>query len=207
MYLKVEMEPNTKYLHLSVTTKKQEAEEFNVKVLDDSPSHHQFEFSLTSMLTKCTNLRPSPNDSENLRDKLLAWEYYLETSVNPLTGRGIVPPRMRINTNSQRTRLLLKKRIDPRISTDTRQWRKGREAYYISCVHRLRNGYLCVRERPISSQQSGGQESGELGDRKQHDRVPSYEVCIEPSIDSRCDEHKVFMLFKLQPNIDTSDNN
>ena len=192
IYLTVKVDSTTGHFHLAVTTKKGEAEEFNVKVIDDSPSRHQFEFSIASMLMNCR--RPIPEGCDTPRDKLLAWEYYLETAVHPLTGRGSEPPRMRINTNSERTRLLLKKRIDPRISTDTRQWRKGREAYYISCVHRFRNGYLCVKERNISGKVQGGGGQG------------GYEVCIEPSIDSHCDEHKVFMLFKLQPNLDTSQN-
>ena len=185
LYLKVEREPTTGRLHLAVTTDEDEAELFNVKVLDDSPSRHQFEFSITSQLTK---LRPQISEGKNPpRTGLMAWEYYLETMVNPLTGRGSEPPRMRINTSSQRTRLLLKKRTDHTISSDTRQWRKGRKAYYISCIHWLRNGYLCVKESHPS------RAGTKLGDEE-----TDYEVCIEPSIDSGCDEHKVFMLFKLQ---------
>ena len=176
----MEKESTTGHLHLAITTRKDEAEEFNIKVVDDSPSHHQFEFAITSMLTKykCS----TQQDSEAPRDKLLAWEYYLETSVNPFTGRGKETPRMRINTNTDKTRMLLKKRIDPRISSDTRQWRKGRQAYYISCVHRLHSGYLCVKK-----------SRGQCGEERN-----AYKVCIKPSIDSSSyDEHKVFMLFKL----------
>ena len=185
LYLKVEKGSTTDHLYLAVTTDEYEAELFNVKVLNDSPVYHQFEFSITSELTK---FKSQNQKGKTLQRKgLMAWEYYLETNVNPLTGRGSEPPRMRINTNSQCTRLLLKKRIDPTISSDTNQWRKGRKAYYISCIHWLRNGYLCVKEshRP----QKGAKQDGEV----------HYEVCIEPSINSRCDEHKVFMLFKLQP--------
>ena len=187
LYLKVEKEPTTDRLHLAVTTDEDKAELFNVKVLHHHPSRHQFEFSITSQLTKFRS--QIPKGKKPPRTGLVAWEYYLETMVNPLTGRGSEPPRMRINTSSQRTRLLLKKRIDHTISSDTNQWRKGRKAYYISCIHWLCNGYLCVKE----SRPSRTDTYTKLGDEE-----TGYEVCIEPSIDSGCDEHKVFMLFKLE---------
>ena len=179
----MEEDSATKHLYLAVTTDKNEAELFNVKVLNDSPSYHRFEFSITSELTK---LKQQVEPSETLQQKeSMEWVYYLETNVNPLTGRGR-EPRMRINTNSQYTRLLLKKRINPSISSNTKQWRKGSEAYYISCIHWLRTGYLCVKESHCC--RKGAKQDGD-----------HYEVCIEPSINPRCDEHKVFMLFKLQP--------
>ena len=261
----MEEDLDTKHLYLAVTTDENDAEHFNVKVLNDSPFYHQFEFSITSKLTK---MKPQVHE-------LMEWEYYLETNVNPLTGRGREPPRMRINTNSKYTRLLLKKRINPSISSNTKQWRKGSEAYYISCIRWLHNGYFCVKESHRSQKtakqdgevsqkaskqdgevsqkavkqdgevsQKAAKQDGEVSQKavkqdgevfqkaaKQDDEVSQkaakqdgevsqktakqdgevsqkaakqddevhYKVCIEPSINPHCDEHKVFMLFKLQP--------
>ena len=100
-------------------------------------------------------------------------EYYLETRVNTW-GKGDVV-RMRMNSRLKNVRLLLKQRINPKISCNTKQWRRGRESYYIQCIHNPRNGYLCVKTR---------------GDE--------YQVCVRPSVDRHSDENGVFMLFQLK---------
>ena len=76
-------------------------------------------------------------------------DYILDIPVNPLTGNEFQTnkPRMRLNSDYQRTRLLLKKRTDNRISCDTKEWIKGREAYYIQCIRRMHSGFLCVKMR------------------------------------------------------------
>ena len=78
-------------------------------------------------------------------------EMYLETDVNPLTGNGSNAPRMDSSPNFRKTRLLLKKRINHRVAGDTQQWRKGRDPFYISCIHRMSNGYLCVKKRDFAT--------------------------------------------------------
>ena len=59
-------------------------------------------------------------------------EYMLEVDVNPITGRGSGSPKMKISTKHRRTRLLLKKRSNRKISCDTKDWIKGQEAYFMS---------------------------------------------------------------------------
>ena len=56
-------------------------------------------------------------------------------------------PKMRLNSDYERTRLLLKKRTDYRISCDTKEWIKGREAFYIQCIRQMHSGFLCVKMR------------------------------------------------------------
>lgn len=197
VYLKVEENKL-----LGATTDILEAEEFMVKVLNESPSQHEFEFSLTSVLTtlkqnpktqqegitapehdptnpKHVSIRVEENDDKK---KILPLEWYLETNVSVLTGTECEPLKMRMNSNFKQTRMLLKKRNDHQVACDTKQWRKGREAYYISCIHLFRNGYLCVE--------------------KTH---TNYKVCIKPTVRYHCDESKVFMLFRLRPALSTRD--
>ena len=105
-------------------------------------------------------------------------EYYLETKYNALRNRSTV--HMRKNSQLKNVRLLLKERIEPKISCDTKQWRRGREAYYIRCTHRPRNGYLCVKDNGEGSK-------------------PRYEVCVRPTV-NYCSHNgkKVYMLFQLK---------
>ena len=166
--------PETK--RITITFDRNEADAFSVKTVNESSQHHELEFSLTSSLTKCKErrrrkmsiqsvgpaspLEESPkhlhstteaagSDKENqpVSDGILPLDYILETVVNPLTGNGSKAPQLRLNADYRHTRLLLKKRSDHRISCDTKEWIKGREAYYIQCLHPIRSGFLCIKER------------------------------------------------------------
>ena len=75
-----------------------------------------------------------------------------------------------MNLRLKNVRLLLKEGINPTIFCNTKQWRWGKESYYIQCVHNPRNGYLCVKKR--------GEE---------------YQVCVRPSVGHHSDENGVFM--------------
>ena len=205
-YLTVDHENSRR---LTTTTKLEDAEMFMIKMFPAYGSHHQFEFSLTSTFPKfrerlrkgglrenypreflqesdhewreanfltSTSFRGS-SGSEYL--KILPLEYYLETNVNPL-GKGRLTPSMRINSKSKHTRLLLKDRTNHKIASDTKHWLKGREAYYIQCIHRLHSGYLCAKKITHSER---------------------YKVCIKPSVDSHSDNGQVFMIFRLKPDL------
>lgn len=200
VYLKVEQNKQ-----LGATTDIQEAEEFMVKVLNESPSRHEFEFSITSVLTTLKNPKAQqqemttpehdPTSSvlskrasvEEVDDKkkILPLEWYLETSVSIWTGTECEPLKMSMNSNFKQTRMLLKKRNDHQIACDTKQWRKGREAYYLSCLHTFRNGYLCVEKNNTEQ---------------------NYKVCVKPTVHYHSDENEVFMLFRLMPPWSTKDN-
>lgn len=170
-----------------------EAELFMMKVLDDSDSHNRLEFSITSSFPQYRKRSKKNNSqlpaqssdgdvatagsmSEDGGDYGMTsrpMEYYLETRVNTW-GKGDIV-RMRMNSRLKNVRLLLKQRINPSISCNTKQWRRQRESYYIQCVHWPRNGYLCVKKR---------QEE--------------YQVCVRPSVDRHSEEDDVFMLFQLK---------
>ena len=179
---------DSKTKQLTVTYNKEEADAFTVKILNESSSHHELEFALTSTLTKCKQRQinsstetHSPSHSDifevstsgddagehpGSQQVVLPLEYFLETVVNPLPGKGSEPPRMRMSADYRQTRLLLKKRSDHRISCDTKEWIKGREAYYIQCIRKMYSGYLCVKERnsyhrqQLAAQQNGTGEDG-----------------------------------------------
>lgn len=191
VFLKVD--PDTK--KLEATQNIEEAEEFTVKVFSDC--HSGFEFSIASTLTVCKGKSIQSSDPNEHIQKdgnvsVLPMEYYLETSVNFLTGRGDETPKMRINTDYRQMRMVLKKRINHRISCDTKHWRKGREAYYIECIHLIFNGYFCVKKLKTDSA-TASKSTGS-------DEEPTkYEVCVEPSVDSHSDKDEVFMLFRLLP--------
>ena len=186
---------------LTGTDKAEEAEGFMVKVFDDCTPRNHLEFSLTSSfpmyrrkqqqmkLESAPELDQSQASAEgtetplrtgggNIHSKALPLEYYLETHVST-RGRGSTL-RMRMNSKLKNVRLLLKQRINHRISCNTKQWRREREAYYIQCIHRPRNGYLCIKETVDTT-----------GEKQ-------YRVCIKPSVDRHSDEGKVFMLFQLK---------
>ena len=159
-----------------------------MKILNESSSHHELEFALTSTLTKCKQQQknsstethpPSHSDIREVSTSdedagehpgsqhiVVPLEYFLETVVNPLPGKGSEPPRMLMSADYRQTRLLLKKRSDHRISCDTKEWIKGREAYYIQCIRKMYSGYLCVKERnsyhrqQLTAQQNGTGEGG-----------------------------------------------
>ena len=120
------------------------ADAFTVKTVSETKHNHELEFSLTSSLSKPKKIVGNRGD-----DAIVPLDYILDIPVNPLTGNGFQTnkPRMRLNSDYQRTRLLLKKRTDNRISCDTKEWIKGREAYYIQCIRRMHSGFLCVKMR------------------------------------------------------------
>ena len=116
--------------------------------------------------------------------KQLPLEYYLETVVHPLLGKDSITPRMRMNCNSKNIRMLLKKRVNHRIACDTKQWRKGREAYFIQCIHPFRSGFLCVQKKFRGYSKSTNPDD--------------YKVCVKSSVGSHCDDSEMFMLFRLK---------
>ena len=140
LYLKAH--PESKIL--IVTHNKNMADAFTVKTVSETKLNHELEFSLTSSLSKSKKIVGNRGD-----DAIVPLDYILDIPVNPLTGNGFQTnkPRMRLNSEYQRTRLLLKKRTDNRISCDTKEWIKGREAYYIQCIRRMHSGFLCVKMR------------------------------------------------------------
>ena len=201
MYITVDKED--KFKSLVVTLKEEDAEVFSLKALGDDTAHHKFEFSLTSPLHKYrdyqvnkikktqttdgtaqspgtsqkTDKSQASSSAEDKGKKQLPLEYYLETVVHPLLGKDSTTPRMRMNCNSKNIRMLLKKRVNPQIACDTKQWRKGREAYFIQCIHPFRSGFLCVKKKSNSD---------------------DYKVCVRPLVHSHFDDSEIFMLFRLK---------
>ena len=126
-----------------LTFNESRADSFSVKTVNETLHHHELEFSLTSSLSNCKERRESigirsmtltehdDGTDQPQHDKVVPLEYMLEVVVNPITGRGGSAPKMKLSTNYRRTRLLLKKRSDRRISCNTKDWIKGTEAYYI----------------------------------------------------------------------------
>lgn len=237
--------------NLIVTFREEEAVEFSVKILNESSSHHDLEFTLSSTLIKTSNqntlagtLNQGPislpsegtesptttehNSKEETRSDtikkhaLLPLDYCMESKINPITGKSndSEPPRMRINPNYKRTRMILKKRTDHRVSCNTKEWIKGRDAYYIRCLNHLHSGFLCVkkrenpekaaaRDKPLQQttcwQRTRRQSTQPVPDGNKEDTPDpqrfDYKVCIKPSIESHSDEKnkEVLMLFRLQP--------
>ena len=223
---------DSKTKQLTITYDKKEAHAFTVKTLNESSSHHELEFALTSTLQQQTSssseIQPvSHSDnvevstvgegSDHLEHKVLPLDYFLETVVNPLPGKGSEPPRMRMSADYRQTRLLLKKRSDHRISCDTKEWIKGKEAYYIQCIRKMFSGYLCVKERKsyrrqlLATQENGAQQEGggqgdqqqrggaQQGGAEQQNIEERFKVCVRKSIGSYKNEKELFMLFRLQP--------
>ena len=126
-------------------------------------------------------------------------EYMLEVSVNPITGRGGNAPRMGLSTNYRRTRLLLKKRNDRRISCDTKDWIKGTEAYYIQCIHPVMKGFLCVKRRNNYDRETRGGGGGGRGLTEEAKTEEKYKVCVKGSASAKRDYSKFLMLFRLLP--------
>ena len=155
---------------LSVTSQRDDAVVFTLKVLNEHTSRHNFEFSLASTMTtfkqehekllQCT----FPSINAVRQGGIPQLEMYLETDVNPLTGNGSSPPKLRTDTHFRKTRLLLKKRVNHHIASDTQQWCKGRDPFYISCIHRFRNGYLCVKKTERVRQPHGSDTTQVSGD-------------------------------------------
>ena len=162
----------------SASRKGKEEAEVKAKASDD-----QQQSQATALANSTVTTQETPSSASEY--KLTPLEYYLETVVSPVLGKGNDPPRMRMNSNTKNIRMLLKKRIDHKIACDTKQWRKGREAYYIQCIHPYRNGYLCVKR--VKQRSHAGTDT------------VTYKVCVKPSVDFHSDDSEVFMLFRLLP--------
>ena len=168
---------------LTGTENLKDAEGYTVKVFDDSTSRNRLEFSITSSFPRYRK-KKQDEQNEHFNDPGACafgtpqpLEYYLETTFNSFRKRSTV--HMRKNSRLKNVRLLLKERIEPKISCDTKQWRKGREAYYIRCIHRPRSGYLCVKEYGEGS-------------------TKRYHVCVKQTVNYCCSDAKVYMLFQLK---------
>ena len=196
MYLAVDR----KSKELIATFNRDKADEFSVKILNESSSHHELEFTLTSTMTKrkLNEGAASQTQAASKACALLPLEYCMETKLNPFTGKSLrtEPPRMRVNPQYRNTRMILKKRTNHQISCDTKEWIKGRDAYYIRCLHRFQCGYLCVKRR---NQQNNEKMNGEVATPQDDQQNVCYKVCIKPSITSHSDDSEIFMLFRLQP--------
>ena len=202
MYLAVD--PLTKEIVL--TFNKSRADLFSVMTVNETLHHHELEFSLTSSLSNCKERRESigigsmtltehdDGTDQPQHDKVVPLEYMLEVVVNPITGRGGSAPKMKLSTNYRRTRLLLQKRSDRRISCNTKDWIKGTEAYYIQCLHPLMKGFLCVKERNTYRRQNQGSRS--LALVEEVDLKDRYKVCVKGSA---ADESRFLTLFRLHP--------
>ena len=189
-----------------LTFNKSRADLFSVTTVNETLHHHELEFSLTSSLSNCKERRESigigsmtlteHDDGTNQpqHDKVVPLEYMLEVVVNPITGQGGSAPKMKLSTNYRRTRLLLKKRSDRRISCNTKDWIKGTEAYYIQCLHPLMKGFLCVKERNTYRRQNQGSRS--LALVEEVDLKDCYKVCVKGSA---ADESRFLTLFRLHP--------
>ena len=127
-------------------------------------------------------------------------DYFLETIISPFTAKSVSPPRMRLNPDVRHTRLLLKKRVDQSIPCNTAKWIKEQDAFYISCIHSFRNGYLCVKKTTHrQTAKDGAVKKSESSDAKGSESITSYDVSVVPSVEDHDDEKGVFMLFRLQP--------
>ena len=172
MYLTVTAD---KSKSVTVTYDKKDAKPFSVKTVNETLHRHELEFSLTSTLSKIKpavkrrpSAKPLKKPTTTNPDDILPLEYMLEVVVNPITGKGGRSPVMRLSSDYQRTRLLLKKRSNHRISCDTKDWIKGTEAYYIQCIHPLAKGFLCVKaRRSFARRQQNGQGQGRQQRREQ----------------------------------------
>ena len=133
---------------------KKNAKPFSVKTVNETLHRHELEFSLTSTLSNIkppvprrpSGLLPPPPPPPTTDSDSVPLEHMLEVSVNPITGKGGGAPVMRLTSNYKRTRLLLKKRSNHKISCDTKDWIKGTEPYYIKCIHPLGNRVFVCHE-------------------------------------------------------------
>lgn len=114
----------------------------------------------------------SPIGQKSSHSSMLPLEWYLKTSVHCF-GSGS-EPTLCMTPKFRHTRMVLKSRIDPKTSVDTQQWLEGKDAYYISCISRFRDGFLGVKKIEDDD----------------------YRVCVMSSPHCHCD--KTFMVFRLQ---------
>ena len=180
MYLTVTPDKNN-VMNITVTFDKKDAKPFSVKMVNETLHRHELEFSLTSSLAKIKpavkrrpDSRPLTKPVSNNED-VLPLEYMLEVVINPVTGKGGKSPRMRLTSDYQRTRLLLKKRSNHKISCDTKDWIKGTEAYYIQCIHPLGKGFLCVKERKVFRKQQQEQQKSRQREARETERQEARE--------------------------------
>ena len=187
LYLAVDERKN-----IIVTSEKAKAEAFVVEMVNEAVHHHELEFSLTSTLSKH---KVQAARGKNVQSGMEPLEYMLE--VTPSTAR------MKLSTDHRRTRLLLKKRSDHRISCDPKDWIKEGEACLIQNVHPVANRYICVKERRsyrrVQSQQPpmDGDQEQEASDR--------FKVCVRRSALAKADESRYCTLFRLQPECSSTD--
>ena len=195
MYLMVDGEDKK----LTITYQKTEAEAFSIMTVNDRLNHHELEFSLTSNLYQFKKKRQSKDkESTTLEDKVVGLQYMLEVDVNRITGRGQSAPKMKLCSSHRRTRLLLKKRSDRRISSDTKDWIKGTEAYYIECMNAIGTGFLCVNDR-TSFRRGELRKNGTIPALGDEDSIKGrLKVCVVGSSSAKM-ENRYFMLFTLQP--------
>ncbi|CAI8031789.1 hypothetical protein GBAR_LOCUS18017 [Geodia barretti] len=150
-------------------------------MVNETLHRHELEFSLTSSLAKikpAVKRRPDSRPLTKLvstHEDVLPLEYMLEVVTNPVTGKGGKSPRMRLTSDYQRTRLLLKKRSNHKISCDTKDWIKGTEAYYIQCIHPLGKGFLCVKERKVFRKQQQEQQKSRQREARETERQEARE--------------------------------
>ena len=181
MYLTV----NDKTKEVAVTFDKKDAKPFSVKTVNETLHRHELEFSLTSTLSKIkppvprrpSGLLPPPPPPPTTDSDSVPLEHMLEVSVNPITGKGGGVPVMRLTSNYKRTRILLKKRSNHKISCDTKDWIKGTEAYYIQCIHALGNVFFCVTR--INLPNTEGEAPAFEQARAPEPQRDNYKLCVK----------------------------
>ena len=181
---------------ITITFDKTKADAFNVKTVNETRNHHELEFSLTSSLSQSKKKGEGVNQSQN--DTTVPLEYTMEVARNAITGRGSKAPQMRLSTNHRRTRMLLKKRSDRRISCDTKDWIKGTEAYYIQCIHPLANTFLCIKEKNSFRKQHGKGIKIDL-EKSEGQKNKRFKVCVTRCGSAQRNEAHYYMLFRLHP--------
>ena len=184
-----------------VTHKKAQAEAFVVRVVNEAVRHHELEFSLTSTLSKHKRAARGENEQSDMPPL----KYTLE--VSPLIHRGSSTPRMKLSTDHRRTRLLLKKRSDQRISCDPKDWIKERDACLIQCVHPVANRYLCVKERKSyrRMQSQHPDRYNRIHGGQEQNADDQFKVCVRRSASVKRDESRYYTLFRLQPECSSTD--
>lgn len=131
--------------------------------------------------------------------------HYLEAKVD-FTGTNphYSPLRMRSNLKIKNASLALQSRVlkpGNKLPANIDPWLKGKESFYIKCVHRGfgKTGYLCarkIRARPPQSPQP--QSPGPQPHQHQPPQLPEeYKLTIVSSIRAHNEGDDVYMLFRL----------
>ena len=164
-------------MNVTITYDKKDAKPFSVKTVNETQNRHELEFSLTSTLARIKPPVPLRRDMRlsakpiTTHEEVMPLEYMFEVVINPLTGKGGKSPRMRLSSDYQRTRLLLKKRSNNKISCDSKDWIKGTEAYYIQCIHALGKGFLCIKERKCFIRERNRQQQQERQNERERQQA------------------------------------